>query len=58
MGFLITYHRQDGHYIVHTKDVEVQFNKYEMGIPYIDSKKKEITFVQTVQDNFKGFTKK
>ena len=39
MGFHITYEIMEGHYIVHTKDEEVQFNKDEMSLPYIDRKK-------------------
>ena len=30
MGFHITYDSRDGHYIVYTKDGEIQFNNYEM----------------------------
>ena len=38
MGFLITYDSMYGLYIFHTKDEEVQFNKNEMGLPYICTK--------------------
>ena len=40
MEFRITYEIQDGHYIVHTNNGEFQFNKYEMGPTYIETKKK------------------
>ena len=36
MGFNITYYSWDGHYIFQTKDGEVQLNKDEMDLPYID----------------------
>ena len=39
MGFIITYDSMDGHYIVHTKDGDVQFNKDEMCLTYIETKK-------------------
>ena len=39
MGFRITYDSMDRHNIVHTNDGEVQFNKYEIGLPDIDTKK-------------------
>ena len=38
MGYQITNDSMDGHYIVHTKDGEVQFNKDEIGLTYIDEK--------------------
>ena len=39
MGFDITYDIRDENYIIHTKNEEVQSNKDEMGLPYIDAKK-------------------
>ena len=39
MGYCIVYDSIDGHYIVHTKDGEVQFNKNEMCVLYIDANK-------------------
>ena len=47
MRFLITYDSMDGHYIFHTKDVKVQFNKDEMGLPYIDTRKKSGRGIRT-----------
>ena len=38
MVLRITYYRQDGRYILHTKYGGVQSNKDVMGIPYTDSK--------------------
>ena len=38
MVLRITYYRQDGHYILHTKYGGVQSNKDVMNIPYTDSK--------------------
>ena len=60
MGFRITYDSWYGHYIVHTKDGGVQFNKDEMGLPYIDTQKKtqDMDFVQTFQEGFEGLTNK
>ena len=37
MRFHITYDSMDGHYIFHTKDGQFQFNKDEIGLPYIDN---------------------
>ena len=57
MGFHFTYNIWDGHYIMYTKDGAIQFNKYEMGLPYIDSKKpKDVDFVKTVWEIFEGLT--
>lgn len=47
MGFHITYEIQDIHWIVHTKDGEVRFNKDDMGLPYINTKKpQDVAFVK------------
>ena len=57
MGFHITYDKGYGNYIVHSK--ELQFNKGEMGLPYIDAKKpQDVDFIQIVQDDFEGFIRK
>ena len=52
MGFHSTYNSRYGHYIVHTKYGGVQFNKYEMGLPYIDAKKTGKGLRKTFQGNF------
>ena len=58
MGFCITYDILYVHYTVHTKYVEVHFNKYKMGLPYIDSKKTQyMAFVKTVQKILEGSPK-
>ena len=58
MGFCITYDRMDGNYIVHSKDGEVQFNKNKMVLPYIESKKEDMVFLQTLWESYESFTKK
>ena len=59
MGFPITYDSWEGNHIVQTKDGEVQFNKYEIGIPYTDSNKTQYApFIKTVWEIFEGFTRK
>ena len=58
MGFHITYDSMDGHYIVQPNYGEVQLNKDGMGLPYINIKKKDADFVQTVREIFEVLTKK
>ena len=59
MGFRITYDIQDGQYIFHTKDGYLRFNKDEIVLSYIYSNTpQDMAFLQTVQENFEGFTKK
>ena len=54
--FHITYYIRDGRYIVHTKDEEIQSNKEEMGLLYMDANKSQDTaFVKTFQENFECF---
>jgi hypothetical protein len=72
--YWITYDSWEGYYVVHTQNGPVRFYKDENGLPYIDLKDSEqntaalliqtgseeaaIAFVQTVQQNYEGFTKK
>jgi hypothetical protein len=72
--YRITYGSWQGYYVVHTKSGEVRFYKDENGLPYIDledssedvaallvqtgSKEAAKVFVQTVQQNYEGFTKR
>ena len=59
MGSHITYDSMDGQYIIHKNDEDIQLNKDKMGLPYIDAKTpQDVDFVQTVWENFDGFTKK
>ena len=58
MGLHITYDRMVGHYIFHNRDGGVQFNKYEIDLPYIYAKKHDVASIYKVQDNLEGFTKK
>ena len=52
MGFQITHHIWDGYYIFNTNDGEVQYNKNEMGLQYIDyNKLQDVDLVQTVWVN-------
>ena len=54
MGFHITYNSLDGHYIVHTKSGDVQFNKDEMILPYIDlNKPQDVDFVKPIRNFLK-----
>ena len=47
MGFCIIYDIQDGYYAIHINSGEVEFNKDEMGIPYIDAEKPHyVDFIQ------------
>jgi hypothetical protein len=71
--YRITYDSWQGYCVVHTKNEEVGFYKYESGLPYIDlkdsledvaallvqtgSKKAAKVLVQTVQQNIEGYTK-
>ena len=51
MGFHITYNSLDGHYIVHTKSEDVQFNKDEMILPFIDlNKPQDVDFVKPIRN--------
>jgi hypothetical protein len=70
----ITYDSWEGYYVVHTQDGPVRFYKDENSLPYIDledseqntvalliqtgSEEAATAFVQTMQQNYKGFTKK
>ena len=70
----ITYDSWEGYYVVHTQDGPVKFYKDENELPYIDLEDSEehaamllvqmgleeaaTMFVQTVRQNYKGFTKK
>ena len=72
--YCITYDSWEGYYVVHTQDGPVRFYKDENGLPYIDLEDSEedavtllvkkgpkeaaTVFVQTVRQNYKGFTKK
>ena len=59
MVFCITYYIREGCYIFHTKDGEVQSNKDETVLPYIDIKKIQgVACVQTFRENFEGFSQK
>jgi hypothetical protein len=71
--YLITYDSWEGHYVVHTQDGPVKFYKDENGLLYINledseedaamllvqmgSEEAASACVQTVQQNYKGFTK-
>jgi hypothetical protein len=70
----ITYNSWQGYYMVHTKNGEVKFYKDKNRLPYIDlknllenvaallvqtgSKEAAKAFVQTVRQNYEGFTKR
>jgi hypothetical protein len=72
--YCITYNSWEGYYVVHTANGEVQFHKDKNGFPYIDlgeSSEDAVTmlvqtgsedavhpFVQTVGQNYEGYTKK
>jgi len=72
--YRITYDSWEGYYVVHTQDGLVKFYKDENGLPYIDledseedtamllvqmgSEEAATAFVQTVRQNYEGFTKK
>ena len=53
MGFCIIYDIQDGYYAIHINIGEVEFNKDEMGIPYIDAEKPHyVDFIQITRETF------
>ena len=58
----ITYPSWEGHYVVHTGNGPVHFCKDKQGLPYINlttsDDKAATMLVQTVRNNFEGFTKK
>jgi hypothetical protein len=70
--YWITYNSWEGYCLVHTRDTPVRFYKDESGLPYINLKDLEqnavalliqtgseeaaTAFVQTLQQNYKGFT--
>ena len=72
--YRITYDSWEGYYVVHTANGEVQFHKVKNGLPYIDmgelsedaaamlvqtgSEDAAHAFVQTVRQNYEGYTKK
>ncbi len=72
--YLVTYDSWEGYYVVHTANGEVRFHKDENGLPYIDlgeSSEDAVAmlvqtgldnaahaFVQTVRQNYEGYTKK
>ena len=59
MGFCITYDSMNRHKSFNTNDGEVQFNKDEIVLPYIDAPKPEdVASVQTFRENFENSTKK
>ena len=54
MRFRITYNGLDGHYILHIKSGDVQFNKDEMILPYIDlNKPQDVDFVKPIRNFLK-----
>ena len=72
--YCFTYDSWEGYYVVHTQDGPVKFYKDENGLPYINledseedaamllvqmgSEEAATVFVQTVRQNYEGFTKK
>jgi hypothetical protein len=72
--YRITYNSWEGYYVVHTPNGPVKFYKDKNGLPYIDledlkedaeallmqmgSEEAATAFIQTVQQNYEGFTKK
>ena len=72
--YRITYDSWEGYYVVHDANGEVQFHKDKNGLPYIDmgelsedaaamlvqtgSEDAAHAFVQTVRQNYEGYTKK
>lgn len=49
-----------GAFIVHTEKRNIVFKKNEIGLPYIDTSvaQEALCLINTVRDNYKGFTKK
>ena len=59
MSFRITNDSWDGHYIIYVKYGEAQFEKDQMSIPYIYTRKIQyVAFVLTVWGGFNGFANK
>ena len=60
IGYHIKYGSDDGYYLVTNSktDVATKFIYNENGLPYVEATKEEVMIVQTVRQNYEGFTNK
>ena len=58
LGYHITYDSHGNYYQVSKDDVSFRFNEGDDGLPYIDAGEEGLIFVQTVRQQYEGFTKK
>ena len=58
LGYHITYDSHDNYYQVSKDGVSFRFNEGDDGLPYINAGEEGLIFVQTVRQQYEGFTKK
>ena len=60
IGYHITYYSDNRYYLVTNRKIDVvtKLIEYENGLPYVDSTKEGVMFVQTVRQKYEGFTNK
>ena len=60
LGYHITYDSDDRYYLATNRktDISTKFIEDKNGLPYVEAANKGLMFVQTVRQNYEGFTNK
>ena len=57
--YCVTYdNTENGKFTVHNSDAQLHFVMHQDGLHYHDTKNREVTLIQTVQENEEGYSKR